>query len=235
VRRAQGPKEAATGAPSTPRVLCFYGQGAAALARAARPLDLLGVAAAANAGVYAALPDGLGAFAADVRGVCATFAAAAQRPKTPLAQRLAERRAPDVAAAVLKVLDAGCAPRLAEARAGRPHAAAGAAEARPDANGGAAGKPAAADALARCAPARGVPRPCCECRRALTAAARAGRPFVWPWQGCAACWEEEDTRALLLCDRCDAETHTYCLDPPLRDIPPGARSGCAAPRRWPVD
>jgi len=119
VRRAQGPKEAATGAPSTPRVLCFDGQGAAALARAARPLDLLGVAAAANAGVYAALPDGLGAFAADVRGVCATFAAAAQRPKTPLAQRLAERRAPDVAAAVLKVLDAGCAPRLAEARAGR--------------------------------------------------------------------------------------------------------------------
>ncbi|KAK9822217.1 hypothetical protein WJX81_007608 [Elliptochloris bilobata] len=200
IAHAKGPKDAGTGLQSNARVLCFDGLAAAAIARAARPLDLMAVAAHANAGVYAAMEDGLEAFAADIRGVCAVFTAAAHRPKTPLAHRLAERRAPEVAAAVLKVLDAKFSLRLGEARSGSAHSAAGApaaAQAGAEANGGppADAKPATVDHLAR--------------------------PFVWPWQGCAACWEEEDTRALLLCDRCDAETHTYCLDPPLRDIPPG--------------
>lgn len=225
------------------------------------------------------MEDGLEAFASDVRSVCALFTAAAHRPKTPLAARLAERRAPEVAAAVTRLLDANFALRLGEARAGRRHSqaaageAAGAAEANGDA--GADGKSPDVDLLSRSARrsllalcvsasarlAGGAPanvqaqlshaRHCANCPVRITCWARAlqcaghvydvtvwswpwlkrvcgaGRPFVWPWQGCAACWEEEDTRALLLCDRCDAETHTYCLNPPLRDIPPGALPPCA--------
>jgi len=35
------------------------------------------------------------------------------------------------------------------------------------------------------------------------------------------CWEDEDRKHILLCDKCDAEYHTYCLDPPLEDVPEG--------------
>ncbi|KAL0021618.1 hypothetical protein WJX79_009112 [Trebouxia sp. C0005] len=46
------------------------------------------------------------------------------------------------------------------------------------------------------------------------------RPFA-PWEGCCVCWEDEDRKHILLCDKCDAEYHTYCLDPPLEDVPEG--------------
>lgn len=36
------------------------------------------------------------------------------------------------------------------------------------------------------------------------------------------CWEDEDRKHILLCDKCDAEYHTYCLGPPLEDVPEGA-------------
>lgn len=48
------------------------------------------------------------------------------------------------------------------------------------------------------------------------------RPFV-PWEGCAACWSNDDHRNILLCDGCDLEFHHYCVVPPLPDIPSGAR------------
>ncbi len=46
------------------------------------------------------------------------------------------------------------------------------------------------------------------------------RPFV-PWDGCAACWKNEDHKNILLCDGCDLEYHYYCMQPPLPDIPTG--------------
>ena len=48
------------------------------------------------------------------------------------------------------------------------------------------------------------------------------RPFV-PWEGCAVCWANEDHKNILLCDGCDFEYHYYCVQPPLPDIPTGAR------------
>ena len=39
--------------------------------------------------------------------------------------------------------------------------------------------------------------------------------------GCLACGEDDDHANLLLCEGCNAEYHTYCLDPPLRSVPMG--------------
>ena len=44
------------------------------------------------------------------------------------------------------------------------------------------------------------------------------RPFS-PWEGCSICWRDEDHKRILLCDRCDAEFHIYCLQPPLLHVP----------------
>lgn len=44
---------------------------------------------------------------------------------------------------------------------------------------------------------------------------------VAPWEVgiCKICGKDENDHILLLCDRCDAEYHTYCLNPPLQRIP----------------
>ena len=55
------------------------------------------------------------------------------------------------------------------------------------------------------------------CHRSLMAWCR---PFV-PWDGCAACWRNEDHKNILLCDGCDLEYHYYCMQPPLPDVPTG--------------
>jgi hypothetical protein len=39
--------------------------------------------------------------------------------------------------------------------------------------------------------------------------------------GCLTCGEDDDHANLLLCEGCDEEYHTYCLDPPLRAVPTG--------------
>mmetsp|Transcript_10791 Transcript_10791/g.19857 ORF Transcript_10791/g.19857 Transcript_10791/m.19857 type:complete len:233 (-) Transcript_10791:2081-2779(-) len=39
--------------------------------------------------------------------------------------------------------------------------------------------------------------------------------------GCLSCGEDDDHANLLLCEGCNAEYHTYCLDPPLRAVPSG--------------
>jgi hypothetical protein len=39
--------------------------------------------------------------------------------------------------------------------------------------------------------------------------------------GCLACGEDDDHANLLLCEACNAEYHTYCLEPPLRAVPNG--------------
>ncbi|KAL5793156.1 hypothetical protein ACOSP7_001750 [Xanthoceras sorbifolium] len=44
-----------------------------------------------------------------------------------------------------------------------------------------------------------------------------------PWDEgvCKICGVDKDDDSVLLCDTCDAEYHTYCLDPPLARIPEG--------------
>lgn len=44
-----------------------------------------------------------------------------------------------------------------------------------------------------------------------------------PWDEgvCKVCGVDKDDDSVLLCDTCDAEYHTYCLDPPLARIPEG--------------
>ncbi|XP_044479074.1 methyl-CpG-binding domain-containing protein 9-like [Mangifera indica] len=44
-----------------------------------------------------------------------------------------------------------------------------------------------------------------------------------PWDEgvCKVCGVDKDDDSVLLCDTCDAEYHTYCLDPPLARIPGG--------------
>jgi len=37
--------------------------------------------------------------------------------------------------------------------------------------------------------------------------------------GCKKCYGKYDSHLLVLCDHCDRETHTYCLDPPLAEVP----------------
>ena len=39
--------------------------------------------------------------------------------------------------------------------------------------------------------------------------------------GCLACGQDDDHANLLLCEGCNDEYHTYCLDPPLRSVPMG--------------
>ena len=39
--------------------------------------------------------------------------------------------------------------------------------------------------------------------------------------GCLSCGEDDDHANLLLCEICNDEYHTYCLDPPLRSVPTG--------------
>lgn len=45
-----------------------------------------------------------------------------------------------------------------------------------------------------------------------------------PWQDdqtCRVCGVDEDYESIMLCDTCDAEYHTYCLNPPLTNVPEG--------------
>eukprot|EP00957_Ditylum_brightwellii_P096403 7341419-Ditylum_brightwellii.AAC.1 len=39
--------------------------------------------------------------------------------------------------------------------------------------------------------------------------------------GCLSCGADDDHANLLICEACNGEFHTYCLDPPLRCVPDG--------------
>jgi hypothetical protein len=39
--------------------------------------------------------------------------------------------------------------------------------------------------------------------------------------GCLACGTDDDHANLMLCEGCNDEYHTYCLEPPLRSVPTG--------------
>ena len=40
-------------------------------------------------------------------------------------------------------------------------------------------------------------------------------------EGCRKCGKDDDHPHLLLCEFCNDEYHTYCLDPPLNYVPEG--------------
>lgn len=44
-----------------------------------------------------------------------------------------------------------------------------------------------------------------------------------PWEDgvCKVCGMDRNDDSVLLCDKCDSEYHTFCLDPPLARIPAG--------------
>jgi len=46
-----------------------------------------------------------------------------------------------------------------------------------------------------------------------------GKAGVLCGTGCLACGGDDDHANLLLCESCNAEYHTYCLEPPLRAVP----------------
>lgn len=60
-----------------------------------------------------------------------------------------------------------------------------------------------------------------------------------PWDEgiCKVCGVDKDDDSVLLCDTCDAEYHTYCLNPPLSRIPDGNWycPSCVAGRRITLD
>eukprot|EP00978_Attheya_sp_CCMP212_P008557 scaffold20070_cov58-Attheya_sp.AAC.5 len=39
--------------------------------------------------------------------------------------------------------------------------------------------------------------------------------------GCLTCGADDDHASLMLCEACNAEYHTYCVDPPLKSVPEG--------------
>ncbi|XP_047310028.1 methyl-CpG-binding domain-containing protein 9-like [Impatiens glandulifera] len=43
----------------------------------------------------------------------------------------------------------------------------------------------------------------------------------WKQNSCKVCGIDKDNKSVLLCDRCEAGYHTYCLEPPLKGVPRG--------------
>lgn len=220
------------------RVLCFQGHGAGAATKIGRSLDLRYVGARVDAGVYAAAADPLVAFAADVAFVVELHQAAAAKGKrlSGFYDANKDKGVEEVGAMVMTKLETaleevarvGGAAYLAEhappilqqqeeAAAANANAAMTEGEVKPEEEGVAvksevtSGSDDEIDDL-----------PDSDAVHDLK------RPFA-PWDGCAVCWDDEDDERLLLCSKCGAPYHTYCLDPPLDDVPEGEWlcPGCA--------
>lgn len=54
-------------------------------------------------------------------------------------------------------------------------------------------------------------------------ATNVGSPggFFMGAEGCKVCHQDNDHENLLLCEACNDEYHTYCLNPPLQSVPEG--------------
>lgn len=188
------------------RLLCFQGQGAAAAQKSGRPLDLRAVAARVDAGLYARSADPLSPFVADICYVCGLHQQAANKHTTGFAAENAEKGIAEAAAMVVSEME-----RLVE-DARRSGTSAflekyGVAEAdaagTTDHEGGEDGED-------------GAPVPDANGAAVLD----LGRPFA-PWEGCAACWGDEDGEKMLECSKCGVLFHSYCHRPPLEEVPDG--------------
>ncbi|KAL4421600.1 hypothetical protein ABPG75_010891 [Micractinium tetrahymenae] len=229
------------------RVLSYGGQAAAAAAKWGRPLDLRGIAARIDAGVYTALPDPLSAFAADVRYAAQLVQAGCNKQNSLYAQEFLDKSAPELSALAVSKLEqalreisvTGAADYLAQHAAVPGQRRSSAARPTPDpASQAEASAAAAREALAEPASQaageageEGTPgggagaNQRAAGQRQLTDAVRdLDRPFapfkeVGSWRGCVVCWSDDDPTRLLPCDTCDCQWHSYCLEPPLEELP----------------
>lgn len=198
----KGPK--IEGGHASARSLSFDGQSAAAAAKSGVPIDLMTVAARVDAGVYSSSNKGVDAFAADVQSVCDLFRAASRRSNSTFAGDLNTKNASAMADLVSlrmeKLLSQhhGLAVPDQAPTPGKKLKKGSSAESSP----GSSSEPGSSN------------------EKNVNIVEDLARPFA-PWEGCCVCWEDEDRKHILLCDKCDAEYHTYCLDPPLEDVPEG--------------
>ena len=47
-----------------------------------------------------------------------------------------------------------------------------------------------------------------------------------PWTACAGCWNGDDPKRIVICEGCEVEYHTYCLNPPLDEVRKRLTSKC---------
>lgn len=218
------------------------GHAAAAATKHGRSLDLRYVGARVDAGVYAAAPDPLAAFVADVRFVLELHAAAASKRQSGFADLTKDKGVDEVCAMVSSKLDAildevaasGAEAYLAAHAPPVTQPVIAWREARAAAQKAAAEPGADAEALLAGYESENEPIPVSDPVNDL------GRPFA-PWEGCGVCWDDVDDARMLMCSKCSAPFHTYCLDPPVAEIPeedwlcPGCGPQPAAPApRFPV-
>jgi len=62
---------------------------------------------------------------------------------------------------------------------------------------------------------------------------QVGQDLPAPEEGCRVCRQDNDHANLMLCERCNAEYHIYCLDPPLKAVPEDAWycASCIKPKK----
>ena len=208
------------------RILCFMGHSAGAAVKWGRSLDLRYVGARVDAGYYAAAQDPLAAFAADVTFVLELHAGAFNRKNSGFYEDTREKHVDVVCelvteklnAALVEVAEKGAtayldehSPPVAQPRRPHVHSISG------GGGGGDASHPKESnDDHDDDASVVEEDEPVTDAVRDLN------RPFA-PWKGtpCCVCWDDEDDERLLLCSTCGAPYHSYCLDPPLHDIPEG--------------
>jgi Williams-Beuren syndrome DDT (WSD), D-TOX E motif/PHD-finger len=209
------------------RVLCFQGHGAGAATKMGRSLDLRYVGARVDTGFYAAAQDPMAAFKADVDFVTDLHQQANNKKYSGFHEVNKEKGVAEVAAMVSSKLDAALA-EIQQVGAEAYLAQHSPPVARPGSN--AEGEDAMeVDNLANEDPPESDPV------RDLK------RPFA-PWEGCCVCWDDTDDERQLLCAMCSAPYHTYCLNPPLDDVPedewicPGCAQGApkVSPPKFPA-
>jgi hypothetical protein len=188
------------------RVLCFQGHGAGAATKMGRSLDLRYVGARVDTGLYAVAADPMAAFKADIDFVTDLHQQANNKKNSGFYDVNKDKGVAEVAAMVSSKLDAA----LAEIQQ------------------------VGADAYLaeHCPPVARPTPPQNEAAQGGEAMQVDGdyeapesdpvhdlkRPFA-PWDGCCVCWDDTDDERQLLCDMCNAPYHTYCLNPPLDDVP----------------
>jgi len=189
------------------KVLCFQGHGAGAATKMGRSLDLRYVGARVDTGFYAAAEDPMAAFKADIDFVTDLHQQANNKKYSGFFDVNKEKGVAEVAAMVSSKLDAALA-EIQQVGADAYLTENSPPIARPSQVEGAE---AGADAMQVDGDDNEEP-PESDPVRDLK------RPFA-PWEGCCVCWDDTDDERQLLCAMCSAPYHTYCLNPPLDDVP----------------
>jgi hypothetical protein len=192
------------------RVLCFQGHGAGAATKMGRSLDLRYVGARVDTGFYAVAADPMAAFKADIDFVIELHQQANNKKYSGFFDLNKEKGVAEVAAMVSSKLDAALAEmqKMGADAYLTEHSPPVARPIPPQAEGNEAGT----DAMQVDGDDTNEEPPESDPVRDLK------RPFA-PWEGCCVCWDDTDDERQLLCAMCSAPYHTYCLNPPLDDVP----------------